>query len=289
MNIKQMVIRKNELGLSYEQIAKLSGVPIGTVQKVLGGVTKTPRYDTLIALESVLGDHPENKSLEEDGAIYGSSVRKTFADFVSSEKEEAEKNAALAAKIKASKKPGEFTLEDYYALPDDQRVELIDGVFYDMGAPSTTHQIVAFSIGTQIKNYIDSNNGSCVPLMSPCDVQLDMDDKTMLQPDFMIVCNKDKIIKRKVYGAPDFIIEVLSSSTKKKDMTTKLTKYEKAGVNEYWMIDIDKQKILVYDFAHEFDVTIYGFNDKVPIALYEGKCKVDFAPILKEISFLLDS
>ncbi|WP_330376299.1 hypothetical protein [Butyrivibrio sp. AE3004] len=45
MTLQEMIDRKNELGLTYEQIARLSGVPVGTVQKVLGGITKSPRYD----------------------------------------------------------------------------------------------------------------------------------------------------------------------------------------------------------------------------------------------------
>ena len=49
------------------------------------------------------------------------------------------------------KKQGEYTLEDYYALPDDQRYELIDGVLYDMAAPAVTHQEIAFEIA-DVKN-----------------------------------------------------------------------------------------------------------------------------------------
>ncbi|WP_026496502.1 Uma2 family endonuclease [Butyrivibrio sp. WCD3002] len=239
MTIDQMIRRKEELGLTYEQIAQRSGVPVGTVQKVLGKITKSPRYDTISALEKVLGA------------------------------------------------TGEFTIEDYYALPDDQRVELIDGVFYDMSAPYTSHQIIALDIFTQIKNHIRSKKGKCIPLAAPCDVQLDKDNKTMLQPDVMIICDRDKVVKQKVYGAPDFIVEVLSKSTKKKDMTLKMTKYENAGVKEYWIVDPDKQKIIVYDFLHDYDVSIYGFEDEVPIAIYDGKCKVDFKQIIEDISFLL--
>ena len=101
-------------------------------------------------------------------------------------------------------------------------------------------------------------------------------------------CNKkDKIVKKNIFGCPDFIVEVLSSSTKKKDMSLKLAKYENAGVKEYWMVDPDKLKIIVYDFAHDYDVSIYGFEDKVPVGLYDGKLQIDFKPILDEISFLL--
>ncbi|WP_330364419.1 Uma2 family endonuclease [Butyrivibrio sp. XPD2002] len=274
MTIDQMIARKEETGLTYEKIARLSGVPVGTVQKVLGKVTKSPRYDTLKALERVLGVEKPSGRVEEAEPVYGragNSGRNIHSNVLHTK----------------AKNQGEYTLDDYYALPDDQRVELIDGVFYDMSAPYTTHQFIALGIFSQIKNYINSKKGKCIPLAAPCDVQLDKDDKTMVQPDVMIICDRDKIVKQKVYGAPDFVVEVLSDSTKKKDMTLKLSKYEKAGVKEYWIVDPDKQKIIVYDFAHDFDVSIYGFGDDVPIGLYDGKCRIDFKTILDEIKFLL--
>ena len=96
MTIQEMQERKRELGYTYAQIADLSGLPLGTVQKVLGGITLTPRYETIMALERVLGEQPS--TMRESAAPY----------FV--------------------KKQGEYTLEDYYKIPDDIRVELIDGV-----------------------------------------------------------------------------------------------------------------------------------------------------------------
>ena len=264
MTVDEMIRQKNKLGLTYAQIASLSGIPVGTVQKLLGRITTSPRYDTLLALEKVLGSESDPNILKEDEPTFGEKEQYT-----------------------SNKKPGEYTLDDYYALPDDQRVELIDGVFYDMSAPSTIHQIISLNMSIQIKRFIDKSKGNCMVFIAPCDVQLDMDNKTMVQPDVMIICKKDKIVKKNIFGCPDFIVEVLSSSTKKKDMALKLAKYENAGVKEYWMVDPDKLKIIVYDFAHDYDVSIYGFEDKVPVGLYDGKLQIDFKPILDEISFLL--
>ena len=81
-----------------------------------------------------------------------------------------------------------------------------------------------------------------MPMIAPMDVQLDCDEKTMVEPDVLIVCDRDKIVNRCVYGAPDFIIEILSNSTKKKDSVIKLNKYLNAGVREYWMIDPTKKE-----------------------------------------------
>ena len=69
MTIKEMQERKRELGFTYAQIAELSGVPVGTVQKVLGGITLTPRYETIMALEQVLGES-EGLLLRESANAY---------------------------------------------------------------------------------------------------------------------------------------------------------------------------------------------------------------------------
>jgi Uma2 family endonuclease len=181
-----------------------------------------------------------------------------------------------------------YTLDDYYALPDDQRVELIDGVFYDMAAPTVAHQMVGAEIWNQIAAYIKSQKGKCLPLVSPVDVQLDQDDRTMVQPDVIVVCNWDIIRNRCIFGAPDFVAEVLSDSTARKDMVLKLDKYQKAGVKEYWIVDLKQKRVLVYDFLHEKQVVIYGIDAKIPVRIFEEQCVVDFAIIYEQITFLLN-
>ena len=126
-----------------------------------------------------------------------------------------------------------------------------------------------------------------MPMISPLDVQLDCDNKTMVQPDVVVVCDRDKIIKRCVYAAPDLVVEVLSPYTKKKDMTLKMHKYANAGVKEYWLIDPDKKKIIVYNFIKD-DYSIYGFDSIIPVAIWDGDCQIDFNVILEAIQFLYE-
>ena len=140
------------------------------------------------------------------------------------------------------KKQGEYNLEDYNVIPDDIRVELIDGVIYNMTAPTSAHQLIAGFIHGKMLSHVLEKKGSCMPMISPLDVQIDCDDKTMVQPDVIIVCDRDKIINRCVYGAPDFVAEILSKTSRRRDSVIKLHKYMTAGVREYWMIDAGTEK-----------------------------------------------
>ena len=281
--------RKLELGYSYRQISELSGVPFGTVQKIFRGATKAPRYETLCALEKVFTQPPSGGAVLHESPstyIYRQSPDTVGAIGESSPAYYYMDNTRHAFQ---GKKQGEYTLEDYYALPDERRVELIDGVIYDMSAPTSIHQILCAEISYLLTSYIHSKKGDCISLVSPVDVQLDCDDKTMIQPDVIVVCDRSKIIKRCIYGAPDFVIEILSPSTKRKDMFIKLSKYKNAGVREYWLIDPDKKQVVVYDFGHDDSISVYGFDSQVPVGIFEGECVIDFVALYDYISFLYET
>ena len=250
MNLSQMHYYKQQKGYTFARLSELSNVPIGTIQKIFNGETKSPRYSTLQALEKVL--RPEEPS---------SYIKETATEYMLSQ--------------------GQYTLDDYYALPHEQRVELIDGVFYDMAAPSLPHQAACMRISYLIQDYIEQKKGTCKVFVSPIDVQLDCDNKTMVQPDILIICDKDKMRTECVFGAPDFVLEVLSPSTGKKDAFLKLTKYHNAGVREYWMVDIQKGRVVTYFFEEDVIPVIYGMEDEVPVRIYDGELKVDFAKASK--------
>ncbi len=258
MTIEEMKERKKEMGFSYEQIAERSGLPVGTVQKVLGGITKAPRYETLQALERVF--LAEKSTIMEPSAIYS-----------------------------YEKRQGDYTVEDYYRIPEEHRVELIDGVIYDMAAPNYIHQMIGGEIFNRISNYIRQNKGKCIPGYAPLDVRLDCDNKTMVQPDVFVVCDREKLRGGMVYGAPDFVAEIFSKSTRKKDMYLKLQKYADAGVREYWMIDPEHQKVIVHDLEHAAPPAIYGFGDVVPVQIFEGDCRIDFGEIYDYIRPFMDT
>ena len=310
MTIEEMKERKRQLGYSYEKIAQLSGLPLGTVQKVLGGITKSPRYKTLQALEAVLGgdflkeDTAENGPAEISGS-YGRFYcdpgfdKYARANEVNDNKvyygcrgpEDLKKenmvnegipymSGSSAEKI-PSKKQGEYTLEDYYALPDERRVELIDGVIYDMATPTYIHQIIAGHIYAAFLDYVRKNKGRCIPLISPLDVQLDMDNKTMVQPDVLAICDRSKLKNGIVFGAPDLVVEILSPSTRSRDMVLKLKKYCFAGVREYWIADPKNKNIMVYKFEDEIECKVYDRQTPVPVGIWNNECLIDFDEIFK--------
>ena len=272
MTIDEMIARKKELGYSYEQIADLSGLPVGTVQKVLGKITKAPRRSTVLALE---------KALQKRQVTY----RVHPEDDLSMVAEAAPKYGTAAEK---PKKDGEYTLEDFYALPEDQRVELIDGVFYDMSTPSIPHQLIAFRLGALIDECIRTHECPCKVLSVPIDVQLDRDNKTMVEPDVTIFCGNENVRRWGYYGAPDFVAEILSPSTRRKDMLLKLNKYSRAGVREYWIIDPKNLTVFVYDLENDLNLQQYEFTDKIPIMISEGKCMIDFNVVYEEVKPYLE-
>lgn len=271
MNLDQMRYYKQQKGYSLDKLSELSGVPRGTLQKIFSGETKSPRSDTLEALEKVL--KPEKPRSPET----------VFYTEVLNNGEDALYTYRAAEPTPVYNAQGSYTLEDYYALPDEQRVELIDGVFYDMSAPSTIHQIFSAEMLFQIKSYIKGKGGDCIPLIAPTDVQLDCDERTMLQPDVIILCDRSKLIRRCIMGAPDFLVEVLSPSTKKKDAIIKLHKYESAGVREYWMVDIDKERIVTYFFEEDELPVIYGADANIPVRIYDGELKISMAEIFESV------
>ena len=296
--IEAMREKKKEYGFSYGEIAKRSGLPLGTVQKVLGGFTKSPRRETLAALagfllpeQDLFLEQAHNSGTISDPVKSLQESRRQYHYTVPEEEPLYLRDGAPAyvTGLPEGKKQGEYTIEDRNALPEDHPYELIDGVIYNMASPALRHQSISGAIYRQLWNYVDSQGGDCIPFIAPTDVRLDRDERTMVVPDVFVICqpDDDRMDNDKyINGAPDLIIEVLSPSTRRKDMFTKLYKYEEAGVREYWIVDPNKEKVIVYIFGEESDVSLYGFDSEVPVGIYQGKCKIDFRRVVQDLKRL---
>lgn len=135
-----------------------------------------------------------------------------------------------------------YTYSDYVKFTFDEMVEIIRGRIYKMSpAPSTDHQRVSMQLSIMLGYHLKKQ--SCQVFAAPFDVVLpqrqgDYDGAdVVVQPDLCVVSDTDKIKPQGCFGAPDWIIEILSPHTAKKDLQDKFEVYEEAGVREYWMVD----------------------------------------------------
>ena len=280
MTIEEMKKRKKELGLSCKRISELSKVPLATVQKIFSGKTASPRYNTIQAIAGILS---HNQQYAHENITASESVYTQDISYVSEPLPEYN-----AAPIKKPEKYGPHTIDEYIALPEGTRVELIDGRFYNMAAPTTIHQYIASELCSLFKDYIRANNGKCVPFVAPTDVQLDCDNKTMVQPDVLVVCDRDKITKARIVGSPDLIVEIVSPSNTAMDVLLKMLKYKNAGVREYWIIFPDEKIVMVYNFSKTMEPKHFTFDDVIPVDIWDGKCTIDFKYIYDQVKFIYE-
>ena len=174
-------------------------------------------------------------------------------------------------------KESNYTIKDIYDLPDGERAELIDGTIYDMAPPSRMHQKLVTKLTSIIDRYISENHGACEVYPAPFAVFLNKDDKTYVEPDISVICDKNKLDDNGYNGAPDWIIEIVSPSSKNMDYLLKLFKYRSAGVREYWIVDAAKNRIMVYNFEHD-SIEDYSFSDTIKAGIYED-LSIDFSEI----------
>ena len=274
MTIEQMMEKKREMGFSCEELSKISGVPLATVQKIFSGMTRSPRRKTIVKLEEAFY---KSSGYEQGGVRYPEYDQELLLSA-------GEGAVEYGKKDLFDKSDNSHTVEEYLSLPDDMRVELIDGTFYEMYSPTYEHQEILMSIAMELRTFVKKNNGKCKVLPAPFDIQLNKDNKTMVQPDVVVICEKDRINKNRGYGAPDMVVEILSPSTTRKDWGIKLAKYLEAGVREYWIVDPLKRIIVVFYCENDsVGPEIYNFDSQVPVHIWDGKCKVDFSKIDTEL------
>lgn len=295
MTIREMRERKIELGYTNEKLAELTKVPYSTIQKIFAGKTSAPRHSTILALEKALqmeeagrqaGKEPDTQAAAVSSGVAGaagSAEHGTYYTAGTGLPDGMVKEPAPA--YGSAKEPHKYTIYDYFSFPDDrQRCEVIDGVIYDMTSPTIHHQWVLTQLGHEFSAFIDEHNGDCRAFVAPLDVTPDPADiYTIVQPDVMIICDRSLLEGKYCEGAPDLVVEILSPSTRRKDLTIKPSKYASAGVREYWIVDIDAEKVLVYDFAHGDSIGIYGFDKEVPVGIWDGQCKVNFRRMMDRL------
>ena len=176
-----------------------------------------------------------------------------------------------------------LTVDQYENLPDDIRVEVFDGVIYDMASPSQTHQRILTELLTVFNTYLKKKDGPCSIFPAPFDVKLNDNPLTIVQPDLMIVCDKDKLDEKRCNGAPDFIIEIVSPSNASDDYIKKLYYYKNYGVREYWIVDPKRKNITVNYFDDNLVSVPYTFESIIKVNIYDDLF-INFTEIAKALN-----
>lgn len=167
-------------------------------------------------------------------------------------------------------KEKKYTTEDFFALPEGQRAELIDGQMYMMAPPTPFHQELIMELSATIRQYIRDNGGTCKVYPAPLAVNLTAGHNTWVEPDISVICDKNKITGKACEGAPDWIIEVTSPSTQSHDYLKKLWLYQNSGVREYWIVNPNTKNVQVYSFEAEGFSNQYSFHDQIPSHTFDG-------------------
>ncbi len=275
--LEDLIRRRKELRITYGRLSVMTGIPVPTLQKIFSGKTASPRYHTLEKLERALFGAEMDAADPHAGSAYPDRpqgvIRETAA-FYQTEDRERERRLSPYLPYKPQ---GTYTVADLELLPEEERFELIDGVMFRLESPSVEHQQLVMFLGRRLGDMAEEQDCDCLVLYAPCDVQLDRDEKTMVQPDVLVICDEDNVNEKRGVGAPDLCIEILSPSTRSKDQLLKRYKYERAGVKEFWVVDPEAEQVIVYRFGDGAAETRYSFEDKVPVGICPGGHYIDFS------------
>ena len=170
-----------------------------------------------------------------------------------------------------------------------QSYEIIGGEKFMAPAPTLDHSDTVFKLAYAIGGYLMEHKSGYVYTDN---VDVHFSDGSLYKPDLCVVLkSNEKILagRKAIFGAPDMVVEVLSRSTRKKDLTIKKDTYEAQGVREYWIIDPYMKIVSVYllrDGKYELDDEYILFDDidlesmtdeekaaiknEIPVSILEG-------------------
>jgi Uma2 family endonuclease len=166
-----------------------------------------------------------------------------------------------------------YTYADYLGWESSERYQLINGDAFMMASPSVAHQALLGELLRQFGNWLLDK--PCRVFAAPLDVRLfpeeDNSDDTVVQPDLLVVCDKDKLSRGSVNGPLDFVLEIASPSNSHKELFLNFQVYLEAGVREYWVVDPETKKVQVhlYENGHYLS-TIYKENARLPVNVLPG-------------------
>ena len=179
-----------------------------------------------------------------------------------------------------------YTFADLLTWDEGERVELIDGDPVMHASPLPAHQAIVSALNYQL--YAHLRGTPCRVYPGPIDIRLFQekdqgpeDVDTVVVPDLCILCDPGRLDQKGYRGAPAFVVEVLSPSSRRHDKLVKHSLYEKAGVKEYWIVDPEKKMVLVHlleEDGHYPSPDVYTEKDTVPVHVLED-CTIDLAEV----------
>ena len=167
----------------------------------------------------------------------------------------------------------------------ENHAELIDGNLVITDAANTTHNRVVKAIYLALVQYIEGRHGECEAFTENeglfCDELCDSKNNYFM-PDVMVVCDKSGIKEDGVHVAPRFIAEVTSVSTRKYDYMDKLNVYGKIGVQEYWVVDLQKKLVVRHLLDNDYmpELFCYPSISAIPVYTYPG-LEIDLSRFFK--------
>jgi len=167
---------------------------------------------------------------------------------------------------------GSWTYDEYAALPDDgQRYEIVNGVLVMAPAPSPAHQDIVGMIFHYLLVQVKFAGLGRV-FTAPIDV--DLGQKNVFQPDVVVVLNAhlERVAAKKIVGAPDLVVEVVSPGSGLMDRIAKYAVYARAGISEYWMVKPEGKTVEVFVLeAGEYrSLGVFGGQQTLPSRVVPG-------------------
>jgi len=166
-----------------------------------------------------------------------------------------------------------YTYADYLEWEGPERYELYDGEAFMMSSPTVAHQAILMGLSGAFYAWLQGK--PCRVFAAPLDVRLfpkdDKSDRTVVQPDLLVVCDGDKLAKGSVNGPPDLVIEIVSPSNTSSELLRKFNYYLKARVREYWVIDPELRNVSVHVYENgRYISATYNDDDRVPVTVLQG-------------------
>lgn len=166
-----------------------------------------------------------------------------------------------------------MTAEDYYATPETVRpAELAFGVLHVRDAPTARHQSAVLQMVLALESHVRGQRLGRV-WVAPLDVVLDESKALIVQPDVLFISEaRSAIVRERVYGAPDLVIEILSPRARVGDTSEHLRWFADYGVRECWLVHQDQQRLSVVEFRDRVSLPprIFGEHEAIRSSVLPG-------------------